>query len=99
MIRKKQIVIIKIRTKVNIKIKFKELKLKNKYSKQNIYSNQKFEDQIWANNDISKFFTTSVKCFPLNFSGKHFPENQAKFFFYWKVFSINQLFYCQTNTS
>jgi len=46
MIRKKQIAIIKIRTKVNIKIKFYEMKLKNKYSKQNIYSNQKFEDQI-----------------------------------------------------
>jgi hypothetical protein len=46
MIRKKQITIIKIRTKVNIKIKFKGLKLKKKYLKQNIYSNQKFEDQI-----------------------------------------------------
>jgi hypothetical protein len=46
MIRKKQITIIKMRTKVNIKIKFSEMKLKNKYSKQNIYSNQKFEDQI-----------------------------------------------------
>jgi len=44
MIRKKQIVIIKIRTNVNIKIKFYEMKLKNKYSKQIIYSNQKFED-------------------------------------------------------
>ena len=37
MIREKQIKIIKMRTKVIIK---------NKYSKQNIYSNQKFEDQI-----------------------------------------------------
>jgi hypothetical protein len=26
--------------------------LKNKYSKQNIYSNQKFEDQIWYNQQI-----------------------------------------------
>ena len=26
-----------------------------------------------------------------NFSGKHFPKNQAKIFFYWKVFSIDQL--------
>jgi hypothetical protein len=25
--------------------------------------------------------------FRLNFSGKHFPENQAKFSFDWKVFS------------
>jgi len=45
MIRKKQIAIIKIRTKINIKIKFYEMKLKNKYLKQIIYSNQKFEDQ------------------------------------------------------
>ena len=29
--------------------------------------------------------------FPSNFSGKHFPENQAKLSFYWKVFSIDQL--------
>jgi hypothetical protein len=46
MIRKKQIKIIKIKTKINIKIKFQGMKLKNKYLKQNIYSNQKFEDQI-----------------------------------------------------
>jgi len=26
--------------------------LKNKYSKQNIYNNQKFEDQIWYNQQI-----------------------------------------------
>jgi hypothetical protein len=30
--------------------------------------------------------------FRLNFSGKHFSENQAKFSFDWKVFSVNQLF-------
>ena len=46
MIRKKQIAIIKIRTKINIKIKFQEMGLKNKYSKQITYNNQKFEDQI-----------------------------------------------------
>jgi hypothetical protein len=28
------------------------MKLKNKYSKQNTYSNQKFEDQIWYNKQI-----------------------------------------------
>jgi hypothetical protein len=28
------------------------MKLKNKYSKQNIYRNQKFEDQIWYNQQI-----------------------------------------------
>ena len=44
MIREKQITIIKIWTKINIKIKFLGMKLKNKYSKQNIYSNQKFKD-------------------------------------------------------
>jgi len=36
----------KTRNKVNIRIKFQGIKLKNKYSKQNIHSNQKFEDQI-----------------------------------------------------
>jgi len=46
MIGENQITIIKMRTKVNIKIKFEGIKLKNKYSKQNIYSNQKFENQI-----------------------------------------------------
>jgi len=57
------------------------MKLKNKYSKQNIYSNQKFKDQIWYNQQIIWYFT--------NFSGKHFPGNQAKFFFDWKVFSVD----------
>jgi hypothetical protein len=28
------------------------MKLKKQYSKQNIYSNQKFEDQIWYNQQI-----------------------------------------------
>jgi hypothetical protein len=45
-IREKQITIIKIRTKINIKIKFEGKKLKKQYSEQNIYNNQKFEDQI-----------------------------------------------------
>jgi hypothetical protein len=35
-----------MRTEFNIKIKLQGMKLKKKYSKQNIYSNQKFEDQI-----------------------------------------------------
>ena len=42
------------------------MKLKNKYSKQNIYNNP-------------------------NFPRKHFPENQAKFSFDWKVFFVDQL--------
>ena len=46
MIREKQIIIIKMKTKIDIKIKFQGMKLKKKYSKQNIYNNQKFEDQI-----------------------------------------------------
>jgi hypothetical protein len=68
------------------------MKLKNKYSKQNIYSYQKFEDQIWYNQQIMIFFNfsqlpESVLC--LNFSEKHFPENQTKFSFDWKVFSVD----------
>jgi len=35
------------------------MKLKNKYSKQNIYSNQKFEDQIWYNQQIMIFLNFS----------------------------------------
>ena len=27
-----------------------------------------------------------------NFPGKHYPGNQAKFSFNWKVFSVDQLF-------
>ena len=68
------------------------MKSKNKYSKQNIYSNQKFEDQIWYNQqiiDIFKFFTTSIKCFPSKIKWKHFPGNQSKFFFDWNVFSVD----------
>jgi hypothetical protein len=32
-----------------------------------------------------------------NFLGKHFPENQAKFSFDWKVFFVDQLSKRQTN--
>ena len=69
------------------------MKLKNKYSKQNIYIyiyiyiyiNQKFEDQIWYNQQIMiflNFLQLSESVFPPNFSVKHFPENQAKLSFY-----------------
>ena len=61
------------------------MKLKNKYSKQNIYNNQKFEDQIWYNHQIMTFLNFSQlleSVFHLNFSGKHFFKNQAKFSFY-----------------
>ena len=67
------------------------MKLKNKYSKQNIYSNQKFDDQIWYNKQIMTFLNFSQfpeSVFRPNFLGKHFPENQTKFSFYWKVFSV-----------
>jgi hypothetical protein len=60
------------------------MKLKNKYLKQIIYSNQKFEDQIWYNQQIMTFLNFSQfpeSVFHPNFSGKHFPENQAKFSF------------------
>jgi hypothetical protein len=48
MIRKKQITIIKMRTRVNIKIKLNQI-LRDEIKKKNsnkIYINQKFEDQI-----------------------------------------------------
>jgi hypothetical protein len=71
------------------------MKLKNKYSKQIIYSNQKFEDQIWYNQQIMTFLNFSQlleSVFRLNFPGKHFPKNQTKFFFDWKEFFVEQLF-------
>jgi len=71
------------------------MELKNKCTKQIIYSNQKFEDQIWYNQQIMTFLIFSQlpeSVFRLNFSGKHFPENQAKFSFDRKVFSVDQLF-------
>jgi hypothetical protein len=33
-----------------------------------------------------------------NFLGKHFSKSQTKFFFDWKVFSVDQFFQWQTNT-
>ena len=45
MIRENQITIIKMRTKVNIKIKFLRDEIEKKIFKKK-YSNQKFEDQI-----------------------------------------------------
>jgi len=35
------------------------------------------------------FSQLSENIFRLNFSGKHLSENQTKFFFDWKVFSID----------
>jgi len=58
------------------------MKLKNKYSKQIIYNNQKFEDQIWYNQQIMTFLNFSQllkSVFCPNFPGKHFPENKPNF--------------------
>jgi len=38
-------------------------------------------DIISKSYSISKFFTTSGKCFPQKIKGKHFPRNKTKFFF------------------
>jgi hypothetical protein len=46
MIRKKQITIIKIKTKINIKLNLRDEIEKNIFKTKYIYSNQKFEDQI-----------------------------------------------------
>jgi hypothetical protein len=43
------------------------------------------------------FLQLPESVFHLNFPGKHFLGNQAKFSFDWKVFFIDQLFYWQTN--
>jgi hypothetical protein len=72
------------------------MKLKNKYSKQKIYIaikslRTKF-DIISKYYDIYKIFTTYRKCFPSKIKGKHFHENQAKFFFDQKVFFVDQCF-------
>jgi len=59
------------------------MELKNKYSKQIIYSNQKFEDQIWYNQQIMTFLNFSQlpeSVFRPNFPGKHFPEKPSQIF-------------------
>ena len=59
MIREKQITIIKIKTKVNIKIKLNQIlwdEIEKKKIQNKIYSNQKFEDQIWYNQQIIRHF-------------------------------------------
>jgi len=58
MIREKQTTIIKMRIKVNIKIKLNQ-NLRDQIEKKNsnkIYINQKFEDQIWYNQQIIWYF-------------------------------------------
>jgi len=58
------------------------MKLKNKYSKQIIYSNQKFEDQIWYNQQIMTFQNfpqLPESVFRLNFSGNTFLKTKPNF--------------------
>jgi len=54
MIRVKQIIIIKIRIKVNIKIELNQILIDDigKKIQNKIYSNKKFKDQIWYNQQI-----------------------------------------------
>jgi len=71
------------------------MKLKKKYSKQIIYSNQKFEDQIWYNQQIITFLNFSQfpeSVFRSNFLGKHFPEDQVIFFLTEKCFPLINFF-------
>jgi len=58
------------------------MELKNKYSKQIIYNNQKFKDQIWYNQQIMTFLIfsqLSKSVFRPNFPGKHFPKTKPNF--------------------
>jgi len=67
------------------------MRLKNKYSKQNIYSNQKFKDQIWYNQQIMAFLNFSQllkSVFRPNFPGKHFLENKPNFSLTRKCFPL-----------
>ena len=59
MIREKQITIIKMRIKVNIKIKLNQIlrnEIEKKKNSNKICSNQKFEDQIWHDQQIIWYF-------------------------------------------
>jgi hypothetical protein len=48
---------------------------------------------------MSKFFTTSRKCFLPKIKGKRFPENQAKFSFDGKCFLLTEKCFLLTNFS
>jgi hypothetical protein len=71
------------------------MKLKNKSSKQNIYiaiKSLRTKFDILANNMTFLNFSQLLESvFHSNFLEKHFPGNQAKFSFDWKVFSVDQL--------
>ena len=49
------------------------MELKNKYSKQIIYNNQKFEEQVWYNQQIMTFLNFSQ--LPESVFHQNFPEN------------------------
>ena len=76
------------------------MKLKNKYSKQNIYNNQKFEDQIWYNQQIMIFLIFSQlpeSVFRPNFFVQIFQENSflktmSNFSLTGKCFLLNNFF-------
>ena len=83
------------------------MELKNKYSKQIIYSNQKFEDQIWYNQQIMTFLNflqLPESVFRPNFPENTFLKTKPNFFdrkmfsVDRKVFSVDQLSGKQTNT-
>ena len=88
-----------MKTKINIKIKLNqilrgEIRKKKEFKTKYIAIKSLMIKFVIINKlyDISKFITTSGKCFPSKIKGKHFPENQAKFLFDWKVFSVDQFF-------
>jgi len=67
------------------------MRLKNKYSKQNIYSNQKFKDQIWYNQQIMTFLNFSQllkNVFRPNFPGNTFLKTKPNFSLTRKCFPL-----------
>ena len=67
------------------------MKLKNKYSKQNIYSTKKFENQIWYNQQITTFLNFSQllkSVFRQIFQENTFLKTKPKFPLTKKCFSL-----------
>jgi hypothetical protein len=88
-----------MKTKINIKIKLNqilrgEIGKKKEFKTKYIAIKSLMIKFVIINKlyDISKFIITSGKCFPSKIKEKHFLENQAKFLFDWKVFSVDQFF-------
>jgi hypothetical protein len=75
------------------------MKLKNKYSKQNIYSNQKFEDWIWYNQKIIwhfKIFHNFWKVFSVQ-KKSTFLETKPNFSLTGKCFLLTVKYFSLTN--